>query len=233
MQFSIDHGPSFAWLKVDLQPGDSIDAEAGAMVTRDVDVAMATRLNAGRGAGLWRKFLAVVVALARKFLGGETMFINSFTAAQGGNVSFAPSLSGEIAHRHLDANTPALVVASGSYLASTPGVDAALMWGGLRALLGGEGAFFMRCTGDGDLFLNSYGGIVEVECDGKYIVDSGHIVAFDGSLDMNIRGAGSGLKSLFFSGEGLVCEFTGRGKVWIQSRNVAALVTWLTPNLPA
>jgi uncharacterized protein (TIGR00266 family) len=233
MNFDIDHGPSFAWLKVNLQPGDTIDAEAGAMVTRDLDVGMQTRLNAGRGAGVWRKFVALIVALARKFLGGETMFINSFSAPQGGSVSFAPSLSGEIIHRRLEADTAPLVVAAGAYLASSPQIDAALMWGGLRALFGGEGLFFLRCTGQGDLFLNSYGGIVEVQCDGKYIVDSGHIVAFDGSLDMHLRGAGKGLKGLLFSGEGLVCEFSGRGSIFIQSRNIGALVAWLSPNLPA
>ena len=232
MQHTIDRGPSFAWLQVQLDAGESIDAEAGAMVTRDVHVHMSTRLNAGRGAGLFRKLWALLVALARKFLGGETMFINTFTADQPGGVSFAPALSGEVVHRRMSSSQPPLVVASGAYLASSPGIDAGLMWGGLRALFGGEGLFFLRCQGDGELFLNSYGGIVEIPCDGRYIVDSGHIVAFDGGLDMKIRGAGSGLKSLFFSGEGLVCEFTGRGSIWVQSRNVGALIDWLTPNLP-
>lgn len=232
MRHRIDHGPSFALLQIDLDAGESVDAEAGSMVTRDTHVDMQTRLNAGRGAGLLRKLMALVTALARKFFGGETMFINTFSAQQAGTLTLAPALSGSIDRRQLDANTPPLIVASGAYLASTPGVDAGLMWAGLRGLFGGEGLFFLRCTGEGELFLNSYGGIVEVPCDGRYIVDSGHIVAFDGSLDFRLRGAGSGLKGLFLSGEGLVCEFTGRGRVWIQSRNIDALVDWLSPNLP-
>jgi uncharacterized protein (TIGR00266 family) len=90
----------------------------------------------------------------------------------------------------------------------------------------------LECAGEGDVFVNSYGGIHEVPVDGKFIVDTGHIVAFEGTLDFRVRSIG-GLKSLLFSGEGLVCEFTGRGTLWVQSRNLSALTGWLRPMLPA
>jgi uncharacterized protein (TIGR00266 family) len=231
MNHHIEHGPSFAWLKVALGSGDEIQAEAGAMVSRDPHVEMATHLNAGRRAGVFRMFVAFLVALARKFLGGETMFVNRFRASTPGEVILAPALSGHIIHKQL---TPAskLFVQTGSYLASTGDVDTRVRFTGLRSLLGGEGLVLLECSGQGDLWVNSYGGVLPLEVNGTFTVDTGHIVAFDGSLDFKVKSVG-GMKSLFLSGEGLVCEFSGRGVVYIQSRNLQALVGWLSRLLPA
>ena len=229
MNFTVEHAPSFAWLRVQLGPNETIDAEAGAMVSRTPALGMDTRLNAGRAAGLWRKFVALLVALARKFLGGETMFINTFGGPTGGEVVLAPKLSGTITHRRLTAGSR-LFVQAGSYLASTGQVDTRLRLGGLRTLLGGEGLFLLECTGEGDLFLNSYGGIVEIPVQGRYVVDTGHLVAFDGSLNFAIKGSG-GLKATLFSGEGLTMHFEGRGTLYVQSRNLNSLVSSVTPFL--
>lgn len=232
MDHSVEHGPSFAWLRVKLGAGESIEAEAGSMVTMTPGVSMTTRLNAGSRAGFFGRLLALMVALARKLFGGETLFINTFTAsAGGGEVVLAPSLSGPIWHKALVHGGGRLLVQAGSYLASTQGVDTKLRWGGLRGLFGGEGLFFLESSGDGDLFINSYGGIHEIDVDGTAIVDTGHIVAFDATLDFKIRAAGGGVKSFLFSGEGLVCEFRGRGKLYIQSRDMRALVGWIAPHL--
>ncbi|MEN9577913.1 MAG: hypothetical protein RJA70_922 [Pseudomonadota bacterium] len=229
MQHQIEHGPAFAWLKVQLAPGERIQAEAGAMVRRTSQLTMDTRLNAGRGAGFFVKIWAIFVAFARKLLGGETLFVNEFHGPQGGEVVLAPSLSGQISHQLLSSGRR-LFVQSGSYLASTGTVDTRVRWGGLRAMFGGEGLILLECSGDGDLFVNSYGGIVAMPIDGRFVVDTGHIVAFDGTLDFRVKSVG-GVKSFLFSGEGLVCEFSGQGTVYIQSRNMKALVGWLTPLL--
>lgn len=229
MQHVIEHGPAFAWLRVALQPGESIQAEAGAMVRQTPQLEMTTRLNAGRNPGFFGKLMAFFVALIRKFFGGETMFVNEFSGPQGGEVVLAPSLSGQI-KQHSVSSGAGLFVQTGSYLASTGTLDTKVRWGGLKALFGGEGLVLLHCTGDGELFVNSYGGIVEVSVQGRYVVDTGHIVAFDESLDFKVRSVG-GLKSFFFSGEGLVCEFSGQGRVYVQSRNLGALVGWLTPML--
>jgi uncharacterized protein (TIGR00266 family) len=166
----------------------------------------------------------------RKFFGGETMFVNEFWAPAGGEVVLAPKLSGNILRKSLD-GTRTLFVQSGGYLASSAGIDAQLRFGGLRTLFGGEGLVLLQCTGRGDVFVNSYGGITEVPVDGQFVVDTGHIVAFDGALDFKVRSIG-GAKSFLFSGEGLVCEFRGRGTVYVQSRNLKALLSWVTPLLP-
>ncbi|MBK9071583.1 MAG: TIGR00266 family protein [Myxococcales bacterium] len=225
MQYQIEHAPSYAWLRVQLAAGDEIDAEAGAMVSMTPGVAIATRLNAGKGVGFFHKFLSFFRALARKFFGGETVFINNFSTASGGEVVLAPSLSGSITPQVISAGR-SLFVQRGSYLASTGNINAVVRWGGLRSFFGGEGLTLLECKGDGEVFVNSYGDVVEVPVNGTYIVDTGHIVAFENSLNFSVRKAGS-MKSFLFSGEGFVCEFRGQGRLWIQSRNLSASVSWI------
>lgn len=231
MEYRVEHGPAFAWLKVDLGPNERLQAEAGSMVMRSPHLEMETRLNAGRRGGVFRVIWAFIVALIRKFLGGETMFLNVFQGARGGQVVIAPALAGSIVRKVLGP-TDRLFVQTGSYLANTGDVDTRVRFGGLRTLFGGEGLVLLECVGPGDLFVNSYGGITEVPVDGRFVVDTGHIVAFDGTLDFKVRSIG-GIKSFLFSGEGLVCEFSGRGTVYLQSRNINALVSWVTPLLPS
>jgi uncharacterized protein (TIGR00266 family) len=230
MEHIIEHGPSFAWLKVDLAPGDELQAEAGAMVRKDTGVEFGTYLNANKSAGIFGKIWALLVALLRKLVGGETMFVNRFTAVTGGQVVVAPSMSGHIVHKKLSASDK-LFVQTGSYLASTGDVNMSVRFTGLKSLLGGEGLVLLECQGEGDLWVNAYGGVIPIEVNGDFTVDTGHIVAFDGTLDFSVKSVG-GMKSLFFSGEGLVCRFHGRGTVYMQSRNLSALVGWLSPLLP-
>ncbi len=201
------------------------------MVRQSTELEVETRLNASRKRGFLGLIAAVVIALLRRFLGGETLFVNEFWGPNGGEVVLAPKLSGHIIQKTLD-GTRTLFVQTGGYLASTVDIDTRLRFGGLRTLFGGEGLVLLQCSGTGDVFVNSYGGITEVPVNGKFIVDTGHIVAFDGALDFRVRSIG-GAKSFFFSGEGLVCEFQGRGSVFIQSRNLAALTSWLSPLLPS
>ena len=230
MQHHIEHGPAFAWLRVNLEPGERITAEAGAMVRQSPELEVETRLNASKKGGIVGLIVAFFVALMRRLLGGETMFLNEFWGPRGGEVVLAPKLSGHILRKSLD-GTRTLFVQAGGYLASTADIDTKLRFGGLRTLFGGEGLVLLQCEGQGDVFVNSYGGITEIPIDGQFVVDTGHIVAFDGALDFRVRSIG-GAKSFFFSGEGLVCEFRGRGTVYVQSRNLEALVGWVTPLLP-
>lgn len=230
MQYRVEHGPAFAWLRVSLSPGEHVQAEAGSMVLRSPALTMTTHLNAGRRSGIFRAIWAFFVALFRKIFGGETMFINDFSGDTGGEVVLAPALAGHIQHRRLSGGVH-LFVQRGSYLASAGDIDCRLRFGGLRTFFGGEGLVLLECVGDGDVFVNSYGGITKIPVNGRFIVDTGHIVAFDGTLDFRVRSIG-GVKSFLFSGEGLVCEFSGRGNVYVQSRNIDALVSWLTPLLP-
>jgi uncharacterized protein (TIGR00266 family) len=217
-------------LRVDLSPGQTLIAEAGSMVARHKHVNMEVKMNAGRGAGFFAVLKAFLIAMIRRFAGGETFFVNHFTAPSPGTVWVAPTLSGQVSHRRLQGET--LILSSGAYLASVGNVDMKMKFGGLKSLLAKEGAFFLQLSGHGDLWFTSYGGITPVDIQGPYIVDNGHLVGYEGNLQFKIRSAGGGLMGLMASGEGLVCEFTGQGRVYIQSRNTSALVGWLTPLMP-
>jgi uncharacterized protein (TIGR00266 family) len=230
MQQIIKYEPSFSMLQLSLAPGETIIAEAGSMVARSSSLQMEVKMNAGRNPGFFGKLKAIMIALIRKLVGGETFFVNHFSSPQGGFVWLAPSLSGGIKHIPLQNST--MMFSAGSYLASSGDIDLKMRWGGLRAILSKEGAFFVEARGTGEVWVTSYGAIEEVYCNGSYIVDNGHIVGFDSNLTFKIKSAGGGLLGFMASGEGLVCEFQGQGRILIQTRNTSSLVSWLTPMLP-
>ena len=220
MDGEIRHRPSFALLDVDLATGESIAAEAGAMVSHSPGIDVATESSGG-----------ILGSLKRSVLGGESFFMNTFTASEAGHVTLAPPLPGDIIGHELDGDT--LFVQSGSYLAAAADIDIDTEFGGGRTFFGGEGLFLLRLEGRGQSYLSSYGAIETVDLDAgeEYVVDTGHIVAFEGSTNFDVQRVG-GLKSTLFSGEGLVCRFTGPGRVWLQSRSQDAFLAWLIPKLP-
>jgi uncharacterized protein (TIGR00266 family) len=226
----ITHGPSFAMLRVELQPGQTLVAEAGSMVARHQPVQMQVKLNASPGAGFVALLKALFIALLRKLVGGETFVVNHFTTLAPGTVWLAPAMAGHISHRRLSGER--LVLSTGAYLAHSGDIDIRLKFGGLRSLLAKEGAFFLEIGGQGELWFTSYGGIEVIDIAGPFVIDNGHLVGYEGQLSLEIGSAGGGFVGLFASGEGLVCTFTGHGKVYIQSRNLGSLVGWLSPLLP-
>jgi uncharacterized protein (TIGR00266 family) len=169
--------------------------------------------------------------LKRSVLGGESFFINTFTASTGGDVSVAPKLPGDLIHLPLAGG--AMFVQSGSWIASEPGVEVDTKWGGAKTFFSGEGLFLLRCSGAGDMLVSSYGAIVErqLQPGEVYTIDTGHIVAFDEGVQYSVRKAGS-WKSTILGAEGLVTDFTGPGRLWLQTRSPQDLIGWLTANLP-
>lgn len=217
-------------LRVDVQPGTTVVAEAGAMVARHDHVEMAVKMNASASAGFFAKLTALFIAIVRKVVGGETFFVNHFTAPRTGSVWLAPTMSGQVTHRRLQGE--AITLSTGAYVAHIGDLDTKMKFAGLKSLLAKEGVFFLELSGHGDLWFNSYGGIHAIDVDGSYVVDNGHLVGYEGNLDFNIKGAGGGLLGFVASGEGMVCEFQGQGRIYIQSRNASSLVAWLNPLLP-
>jgi uncharacterized protein (TIGR00266 family) len=220
MEFDITHRPSYAQLELDLESGESVRAEAGALVSYSGDVEVETKAEGG-----------LLKSLSRSVLGGESFFLNTFSAAAPSTLRLAPSLSGDVQHHRLEDET--LYVQSTSFIASDPSIDVDTEFGGGRTFFGGEGLFLLRMSGSGPAFISSYGAIDEttVEPGETVVVDTGHIVAFEETLDFEVRRVG-GLKSTLFSGEGLVCEFSGEGRVWTQTRSPEAFLAWLIPKLP-
>ncbi|MCP4604372.1 MAG: TIGR00266 family protein [Proteobacteria bacterium] len=230
MKNTIKHGPAYAMATVDLGPGETVTVEAGSMVGMSDGLQIKTHIG-GNKIGFLGAIFNFFLALIRKFLGGETLFVNTYSPPRGdeGKVLIAPALPGDIVHYELD-GARSLIVQGSSYLASTDSVAVKTKFGGLKSLFSGEGVFWLNCKGMGHLWINCYGAIHEIDVNGSYIVDTGHVVAFDDSLDYKIKGSGS-LKSTLLSGEGLTMHFHGHGKLFIQSRNMGGMIHWITPRL--
>lgn len=219
MYVKLEQGTAFTLARVGLEQGEAVKAESGAMVSMTGTVEIETRMQGG--------FLK---ALARKAFTSESFFQNTFTATRGpGEVTFAPSLPGDIRLRELHGED--IILQSGAYLASDPRVEIETKWGGAKSFFSREGLFLLRAWGQGPLLFSSYGAIVEVPVPPSgYVVDTGHIVAFEPSLHWDVRKVG-GIKSLLFSGEGLVCRFEGEGKLWLQTRSFDSFLGEIVPHL--
>ncbi len=220
MNYEVKYGPAYALGIVSLEAGEKIQAETGAMVSMSDTIKIETGMKGGLLSGL-----------KRSVLGGESFFLNTFEAEQAGEVTIAPALPGDV--MALELTGQALLIQSGSFLAATPEIDIDTKWGGGRTFFSREGLFLLRCTGTGTIFLSSYGAIhlVELDAGQRYVVDTGHMVAFDDTVTYDVGRVGS-WKSTLLGGEGLVCKLTGPGRFYLQTRNPESFVEWLVPKLP-
>ena len=219
MQVDINSGPAFAMGEITLPAGGAVRVEAGAMAMTRGDVDVKTSTRGGLMKGL------------KRALGGESFFVNDFTSGSGGMVGVAPALPGDMSLASLGGG--ALMVSSGAWIASDPSVEVESKWGGAKGFFSGAGLVLLRCSGNGEVLLASYGAIRTTDLSaGEHLtLDNGHIVAFDDSVQYDVRKAGS-WKATFLGGEGLVTDFTGPGRVWMQTRNESDLVSWITSKLP-
>jgi uncharacterized protein (TIGR00266 family) len=134
-----------------------------------------------------------------------------------GEVFLAPKLMGDLMVYEMTGQE--LVVQAASYLACATDVIIDLGFEGLKSFFSGESIFWLKISGFGPVILTSFGGIYEIEVNGEYIVDTGHIVAFERSLNFEIGKANSSWLGAFFGGEGFICRFKGKGKVYCQTHN--------------
>ena len=145
-------------------------------------------------------------------------------------VYLAPASPGDILELDLEAGRT-LMVQSSCYLASTPEVTLDTKWGGAKGFFSGTGLFLLKLTGPGRVWITSFGAMAKQDVELQYVVDTGHIVAFEETLEYRISKVG-GLKSLFFSGEGLVARFSGTGALYVQTRDPGKLASLLHPFRP-
>jgi len=221
MEVDVRYRPAYALAMVTLEAKETIQVESGAMVGMSPDLELKTEAKGG--------FLK---SLTRSVFGGESFFLNTYTAtAQGDSVALAPPLPGDIAVIELHNET--LLVQSGSYLASSEGIQVDTKWSGAKTFFGSEGLIMLKISGTGTLIVSSYGAIhdIELAAGQSYIVDTGHLVTFEEHLKFELKKV-AGWKSTLFSGEGLVIELTGPGKITIQSRSQDSFLSWLIPQLP-
>jgi len=220
MQTEIMYGPAYSAAKVVLGNGETVRAEAGAMLAMSPGVTMETSTQGG-----------VMKGLRRSLLGGESFFMNTFTSqADGTELWLAPALAGDVVSWPIQGS---LFVQSGSFLASSSGLEVDSSWGGAKTFFSREGLFMLRISGQGDLLLSSYGAIhtIDLQPGQTYTVDTGHMVAWTEGVGYAVRKVG-GWKSTLLSGEGFVCDLTGPGRIYIQTRSQDAFLDWLIPKLP-
>lgn len=212
MHFEIQYNPAHSLATAHLARGESVRAEASAMVCMSRNIAVATTARHGAGGGLFG-------GLKRAVVGGESFFQNLYTAnGDGAHVSFAPKLCGSMVVHELD-GSESLMIQGSSYVAAPDSVTLDTQFQGLRGLLSGETLFFLRAAGQGPVLLNAFGAIEKVALDGELIVDTGHMVAFTSGIQYGIDKAAEGWINTFLSGEGFVLRLRGRGTLYIQSRN--------------
>ncbi len=223
MQLELLHQPDSAISKVLLDPQEEIIAEAGAMVAMSDDLQVSTTLRRGKGGG--------ILGGLKRAVAGESLFLSVFRSGrQPGELYLAPKLMGDLLPYTLEGQE--LVVQATGYMACTGGVDIDLGFTGFKSLFSGESIFWLTASGSGLVLLSAFGGIYSINVDGEYVVDTGHIVAFERSLDYRIGKANTSWAGAFFGGEGFVCRFQGRGRVFCQTHNPGAFGQLVGSKLP-
>ena len=225
IDYTIEHSPSYASLRLDLKANETVFVESGAMAAMDSCIKMKSKVQGGLMKGIGR------------MLGGESLFISEFTAqGKPGQLFVSPGVPGDIQHYYLNGNGNNLMVQSSGFVASSPTVTIDTKFQGVKGFFSGESLFLIKATGKGDFWFSSYGAIVEIPIDGDYVVDTGYIVAFEDTLNYNVEMMGGlsfkSLKTGILGGEGLVCRFRGQGRLWVQSRNLFPLLNFLNPFRP-
>ena len=222
MDVEILYRPSYSLGVLRLRPNETVRVEGGAMVSMTQGINLETKAAGG-----------ILKSLARSVLAGESFFQNTYQAPPaGGEITVAPALPGDAFM--LELSNESLLVQSGSYLASESGIELDTKWGGAKTFFASEGAIMLRTSGSGKLLLSSFGAIHELNLAAGeiYTVDTGHLVAFTEKMGFKVRKVGN-LKSTLFSGEGLVVDLTGPGRVLLQTRSTDAFISWLAPKLPS
>ncbi|KYK28980.1 MAG: hypothetical protein AYK23_01775 [Candidatus Proteinoplasmatales archaeon SG8-5] len=222
METETQFSPSFSMLKFKLKQGQQVQAEKGAMMYKHKNIDIQTH---GRKGGI----LKGVVTSA---LGGESFFVNTFTAAHGpGELALVGPTMGDI--KVIDVTMQGMILQSGAFLASDPNVQLDTKWQGLKGFLSERDFVMLRAGGPGKIWVSSFGGIIERELQvGEILsVDTGHLVAFPDTMQFSVHRVG-GWKSTILSGEGLVTDLVGPGKILMQTRHLPAFVAAMAPYLP-
>jgi uncharacterized protein (TIGR00266 family) len=218
MKYEIKYKPSYAMLVVTLDQGETITAESGAMTYMDPTIEAHTR----------KREKSLLGTLGLKIIGGQSFWVNDYTATNGqGEAAFAAAPVGDIETLEVKPNQ-GFIIQKSAYIASTQDVDLDVKWEGFSRGLFGQGLFMLKATGNGNLFINTFGAIDKhtLQPNQTLIVDNFHLVAFSSTCTYKVTKFG-GLKETLLGGEGLVTQITGPGDVHIQTKNLQEFVEWL------
>lgn len=218
MQITTRQTPAFGVARLALAPNEPVRVEAGAMMAMSAGVVLESKMEGG-----------FMKSIKRAALGGESFFVNTYTApSQGGWVDVAARLPGDLTSLEVPPGR-ALFIQKGSWLASASTVEIDAKWGGFKNMFGSEGGFIVRAGGQGPVVVTCYGALEtwNLEAGQTITLDTGHMVAYEDTVTMALRKVTGGFVQTFKSGEGLVFDFTGPGKVLSQTRNPNELIGWI------
>jgi uncharacterized protein (TIGR00266 family) len=218
LNYEIKYKPSYSLLEVQLQPSELVRAEAGAMTYMSSNIQVNTHMRE-------KSFLGT---LKLSFLGGQSFFVNDYVAVGApGRIGLVSAPIGDIQRLEVGPGKEYIVQKS-AYIASAPSVDLDTQWQGFTKGLFGTGLFMVKTTGQGDLFINTFGAIDQhtLGPGETFVVDNFHLVAFSDTCQYTVRKFGN-LKSTLLGGEGLVTDIVGPGEVYLQTKNLSEFGDWL------
>ena len=223
MDIEVRHAPSFGVARCRLSGGEQLKVESGAMMAHSTGMALEAKMEGG-----------ALKSLKRSVLGGESLFVSTFTApATGGWVDVAAKLPGDIRVLELD-GSHTWIIERGNWLASDASVAIDTKWSGFKMLAGGEGGFMIHASGAGKAIVGSYGAVETMSlAEGEtVVVDTNHMLAFADTVSFELKRAveGRSMQSIK-SGEGFVFHFTGPGEILVQTRNQQQLIAWINTSI--
>lgn len=224
MEYKYINEHNFPVLEITLNDGESFKLESGAMIAMTSCIKLEGKQNG-----------TLMGALGKSLLGGENFFTTTaYSQNDGERLTLAPKGFGSIKHLKLDGNTN-WYLEDGMFLASSASVcyDVKRQKGLTNSLLGGNGGFFiLKTRGSGDLFVESYGSIIEIELDGSksITIDNNHLIGWQETVEHKMIMASGAFG--FKTGEGLAIELSGYGKILVQSRQPEAFARTIVPFMP-
>jgi uncharacterized protein (TIGR00266 family) len=229
-------GDDLQFVEVELDPGETVIAEAGVLMYMESQITFETKM--GDGSKPQAGFMDKLVSVGKRVFTGESLFMTHFTNSAGegkSHVAFAAPYPGKIIAIDLDETNGELLCQKNSFLAAALGTEITIAFNKKIGvgLFGGEGFILQRLRGDGMVFIHAGGTIIEKQLNNeKLLVDTGCLVAFEKQIDYNIEQAGN-LKSMVFGGEGLfLATLQGTGRVWLQSLPFSRLADRILQNAP-
>jgi len=218
LRYDIKYRPSYSMLVVNLDRGETITAEAGAMTYMNPSIEVHTR----------KREKSLLGSLGLAIVGRQSFWVNDYTATQGpGELGLVSAPVGDIEMLEVKPDQ-GFVMQKAAYVASTQNVDLDVQWEGFTKGLFGQGLFMIRVTGNGNLFINTFGAVDKhtLRSGESMIIDNFHLVAFSSTCNYKVTKFG-GLKETLLGGEGLVTNITGPGDIYIQTKNLKEFVDWL------
>ncbi len=225
-------GTDVQLVEIELDPGETVIAEAGAMLYMEEGIQFETRL--GDGSTPDQGFLGKLLSAGSRMITGESLFITHFThrGRNKGHVAFSAPYPGTIIPLDIKELGGSVIVQKDAFLCAALGTKLSIFFNKRfgSGMFGGEGFILQRLDGDGKAFIHAGGTVIEKQLKNETLrVDTGCVVGFETSIEFDIQQAGN-LRSMFFGGEGLfLATLSGTGKIWLQSMPIKKLIRALMP----